>query len=67
MGCTYVPPHYVGDVLQMFQPPCARAIFQKAQTHQLWVERNKDTNGLMLTLTPNGIRRPTTGQQTHLS
>lgn len=66
-GCTYIPPHYVGDIIQMLQSVYIRTIFQKAQTRQLWVGRNKDTEGLVLTLTPNGIKRPTTDQKTHLS
>lgn len=38
---TYVPPHHVGDVVQVFQPSRARAGLQKAQTRQLWGEGHK--------------------------
>lgn len=53
---TYVPPHYVGDIIQMLQFPRLRTMFQKAQTHQLWGGSKGDTQGRRWFLTPCGTK-----------
>lgn len=39
---THVPPHDVGDIVQMLQSSWAGTLFQKAQTRQLCVGRHRD-------------------------